>query len=90
MQRNATRQVSTWESVHFLLCSSNQCVPDISVSLSFKAVLHGGGKVGGYQNHPGKPFQTPPALLLPQSLLPLRFYLRCVSELEQSHPFTYK
>ena len=57
MQRNATRQVSTWESVHFLLCSSNQCVPDISVSLSFKAVLHGGGKVGGYQNHPGSLFK---------------------------------
>lgn len=74
MQRNVIRQVSTRKRVHFLLCSSNQLLHDIYVSLSFKSALHSGGEAGSYQNHPGSLFKQhqsfSPALPPPPEILP--------------------
>lgn len=57
MQRRAIIQVATRKSIHFLLCSSNQHLHDIHVFISSKSVLHSGGEVGDYQNHPGSLFK---------------------------------
>lgn len=59
MTENAKKcnQTSFYQEEFIFTLQLKSALHDIYVSLSFKSVLHSGGEVGGYQNHPGNLFK---------------------------------